>query len=90
MKQSYETDIILGDKYRDAQTGLEGTVTVVSFYQHGCERVNLETVKDGSVTDYGFDAPRLTHIESDKTATTSRTGGPAKGATARPEVPKRR
>lgn len=78
MKESYKTDIKLGERYRDEQTGIEGVATAVIFYQHGCERVDLETVVAGKIESYGFDSPRLTHIETRKKVTTPRTGGPAK------------
>lgn len=41
---SFKSDIKLGERYKDTQTGIEGTATAVSFYQYGCERVNLEAV----------------------------------------------
>lgn len=78
MKQSYKTDIKLGEKYKDEQTGIEGVATAIVFYQHGCERADLELVVSGEIKTYGFDAPRLTHVETGKVATTARTGGPAK------------
>ena len=77
-KQKYESDIILGDRYVDKQTGIEGTATAIHFYQYGCERVNLEAVVEGKIEEYSFDAPRLTHKATDKVATTTRTGGPEK------------
>lgn len=77
-KQTYKTDIKLGEKYRDDQTGIEGTATAVIFFQYGCERADLETVVNGKIETYGFDAPRLTHVETEKRATTKRTGGPAR------------
>ena len=79
-KQKYETDIQLGERYIDEQTGISGTATVVSFYQHGCERVSIEAVVNGEIKEYGFDAPRLTHAETGRQATTTRTGGPDRGA----------
>lgn len=79
-KPRYETDIRLGDRYVDKQTGIEGTATAVSFFQYGCERVSIETVVEGQIKEYGFDAPRLTHVETGQTATSTRTGGPEKGA----------
>lgn len=75
----YATDIRLGERYRDDQTGIEGVATVVSFYQHGCERVNIEVVTNGEIKDYGFDAPRLTHVESNRRAVSTATGGPERG-----------
>ncbi len=79
MKQSYKTDIILGGRYRDEQTGIEGTATAVSFYQFGCERVSLEAVVAGKIEEYGFDAPRLTHVKTGVRAESPRNGGPEKG-----------
>lgn len=61
---NYQTDIVLGVKYRDRQTGLEGTAVVVSFHQHACERVVLEGV-DAEGTDlklWEFDAVRLVSL----------------------------
>lgn len=74
----YVSDIVLGERYRDAQTGIEGTATAVHFYQYGCERVSLEAVVAGKIEEYGFDAPRLIHVESGKRATSTKTGGPEK------------
>lgn len=78
-KPKYETDIRLGERYIDKQTGIEGTATAVTFYQFGCERVSLENVTRGEIKDYGFDAPRLTHVATQQTAQTTRTGGPDRG-----------
>lgn len=77
-KQKYESDIELGKKYEDKQTGIKGTATAIIFYQHGCERVDLETVVAGKIESYGFDSPRLTSVETGEVATTTRKGGPAK------------
>lgn len=71
-----KTDIVLGDRYRDPITGLEGVATSVTWYLHACERVALEFLKDGEVKFEGFDAPRLIHVETDTQPTTTRTGGP--------------
>ena len=79
MKASYRTDVRLGQRYRDAQTGITGTATAVTFHQHGCERVSLESVVAGKIEEYGFDAPRLVHIETEAPVTAARVGGPAKG-----------
>ena len=84
-KLKYESDIKLGELYEDKQTGIKGHATGLFFYQHGCERVNIEVVVAGKIEEYSFDAPRLTHVETQKVATTTRTGGPAKGMTARPD-----
>lgn len=74
--QKYGTDIELGKRYRDPQTGVEGTATAVTFYQYACERVMIETVVAGKIEEYGFDAPRLVNLETQKRAKTERTGGP--------------
>jgi hypothetical protein len=76
---NYKTDIKLGERYRDDQTGTEGTATAITFYQHGCERASIEVVAREEIKEYGFDAPRLTHVSSGVRATTARTGGPARG-----------
>ena len=75
---TYKSDIVLGEKYRDEQTGIEGTATAVSFYQYGCERVNLEAVAQGKIEEYGFDAPRLTRVSTGAKAESPKTGGPDK------------
>lgn len=81
-KTKYESDIRLGERYEDKQTGIKGVATAVHFYQYGCERVNIEVMVAGKIEEYSFDAPRLTHIDTQKQATTTRTGGPAKHADA--------
>jgi hypothetical protein len=86
-KTSYDTDIRLGERYIDKQTGIQGTATAVTFFQHGCERVSIETVVNGEIKDYGFDSPRLTHVETQKQATTTRTGGPERGVSGRRQGP---
>ena len=77
-KQKYETDIKLGERYVDKQTGFEGIVTSITFYQHACERVALETydAQRREVKVEVFDSPRLTSVATGVTATTTRTGGP--------------
>ncbi|QIN79641.1 hypothetical protein GBA65_15150 [Rubrobacter marinus] len=86
----YGSDIVLGERYRDEQTGIEGTAISVHFYQHACERVALELVVDRKIEEYVFDAPRLTHIESGKKAETEKTGGPDRGERGvRPGIPPR-
>lgn len=72
----YKTDIKLGERYRDPQTGIEGVATAVTFYQFACERVMIETVVAGKIEDYGFDAPRLESVKTEKRARTKKPGGP--------------
>lgn len=82
-KTKYESDIVLGEKYRDTQTGIEGTAVMIGFYQHACERVVIETVVAGKIEEYGFDAPRMVHVETGQQAATEKTGGPGDGVTGR-------
>ena len=72
----YKTDVMLGEKYLDEQTGIEGTAVAVTFFQHACERVSLELVVAGKIEEYTFDAPRLTAVETGETMTASAPGGP--------------
>lgn len=85
---TYHSDITLGKRYRDPQTGITGTATAVYFFQYACERVALETVKsDGELKEYTFDAPRLETVEErPKRVRTDRTGGPGLGVTNNPTV----
>jgi hypothetical protein len=75
---SYESDIVVGEHYRDPQTGYEGVVTSVTFYQYACERIGLESydAERKEVKTEIFDAPRLVSVATGERATTSRTGGP--------------
>lgn len=83
-KQKFETDIKMGEKYRDEQTGIEGIATSVHFYQHACERVTLEYVHDQQgLLELTFDAPRLTSVTTGITAVTTKTGGPARAGERR-------
>lgn len=76
MSTKYESDIKLGELYIDKQTGIQGIATSIGFYQHACERVTIELVMGGELKEYTFDAPRLTNVRTNETATTTRTGGP--------------
>jgi hypothetical protein len=93
--EKYGSDIKLGEKYRDPQTGIVGTATAVYFFQYACERVQLEFVKtDGEMKEYVFDAPRLeTLTPVPKRARAERTGGPGSSVTdnasPRPSAPSR-
>jgi hypothetical protein len=76
MTTRFKTDVVLGDKYRDSITGLEGTATSVTFFLHACERVALEYIKEGKIEFEGFDAPRLIHVKTEVAPQTTRPGGP--------------
>lgn len=82
-KNTFKSDIVLGEKYRDTQTGYEGTAVAVYFFQYGCERITVESYDSErkTIKEMTFDAPRLEHIETGKRMTTEKTGGPDKAAT---------
>lgn len=75
-KTKYETDIVLGERYRDTQTGIEGVATAITFYQYSCERVCLETVINSKIEEYYFDVERVENMATMERATTEKTGGP--------------
>lgn len=89
-KTRLETDVVMGEKYRDPKTGIEGFVTGIHFYEYGCERVTLQVLNtQGELADYGFDAPRLERVSDGSTPQVKRTGGPARGIEARQALPGR-
>lgn len=76
---TFKTQIKLGEKYRDTQTGFVGVASAVFFFEHGCERVNLKGINfQGEVVEYVFDAPELEHVETAKKIklVTPKPGGP--------------
>lgn len=77
-KNSFASDIVMGERYVDKQTGYEGVATSVTFFQHACERVCIESYDSERrrVVEVIFDAPRLTHVETGVQAKTKRSGGP--------------
>lgn len=77
-ENDFKSDIVLGEKYIDKQTGYEGIATSVTFFQHACERVCIESYDTTrkQVIESVFDAPRLTHVETQKVAKVVKTGGP--------------
>jgi hypothetical protein len=73
----FETDISLGERYRDTATGFVGTATAVYFYLHACERVCLKGMNgQGEVVEYVFDAPEIEHAETNTRPVVTKTGGP--------------
>lgn len=77
-KETYKSDLKLGEKVRDEQTGYEGVVTSITFFQHACERVCVETydATRKQVHTEVFDAPRLVKVSNGQKATVVKTGGP--------------
>ena len=84
MKQTYKSDLKLGEKYRDNTTNIEGTLISIHFYEHACERGTLRYVDgDRNVQEVSFDAPELVEVKTQRVATTTRPGGPARSTGAR-------
>jgi len=84
-KKDYKSDVVLGDRYRDEQTGYEGVATSIHFYQHACERVTIEAydAERKDVRELTFDAPRLVHIKTGKVAKADKGGGPERAGEKR-------
>ena len=88
---TFKTNIVLGDRYRDDQTRIEGIAASIHFYQFACERVTLECIKaDGDLQELTFDAPRLTSLTvqpleepKQKKGKTTKPGGPARAGETR-------
>lgn len=75
----YDSDLVMGERYKDNTTGIEGTLVSLHFYEHACERGTLRYVdNDMNVQEVSFDAPELVHIETNVAATATRPGGPAR------------
>lgn len=84
MKQSYKSDLKLGEKYRDNTTGLEGTLIAVHFYEHACERGTLRYVnRQQEMVEQSFDAPELVNVASGRLSAVDRPGGPRRAEGAR-------
>lgn len=84
--ETYRSDVVLGKRYRDNQTGLEGVATSLHFYEHACERVTLEGISrdSGGLMEFTFDAPRLVSVDEPKRALAQlKTGGPERATGAR-------
>lgn len=76
----------LGEEYVDEHTGYRGRATSITYYEYGCERVGLESIKDGAVLVEVFDIPRLRHADTlaqAQSVSAAKTGGD------RPSVGKR-
>lgn len=61
----YHSDIVRGGRYRDVDTQFEGVAVAVTFYRHGCERVQLRTMVSHVPVEHWFDAPTLERIDVD-------------------------
>jgi hypothetical protein len=87
-KTTYKSDIVLGDTYRDDQTGFVGVATAAYFFQYGCERIQVEAFDKTTqnIRTNTFDAPRLTNMVTGKKATVDRNGGPGDPNEGRPSI----
>lgn len=76
---NYKSEVKLGKRYRDTDTGFEGVAGSVTFYQHGCERVVLKgTNLQGELKEYSFDVPEVELVETGERLKVleEKTGGP--------------
>lgn len=90
-KTTYETSIVLGQRYEDIQTGIVGVATAITFHQYACERVMIEYVHpQKGLDELMFDAPRLISVETGERATSEKTGGPDHRATGGRDAAMRR
>lgn len=76
---TFNTEVELGQKYRDTATGFEGTASAIYFFQHGCERVALKALNgNGELVESVFDAPELEQLTSGRKVNLleKKSGGP--------------
>jgi hypothetical protein len=87
--ETYKSDIILGERYRDKATGIEGKATAVYFFEHACERVAIRYAHDGDIKEATFDAPEVELVSTGVTPVQQKTGGPDRGPASRGSVTRR-
>lgn len=76
--ETYRSDIVLGEQYRETSTGVVGKAVCLAFFEHACERVTLRYLHDGDVKEASFDAPEVERVSTGKTPVQQATGGPAR------------
>jgi hypothetical protein len=59
---NYESEIVLGETYRDQHTKYQGVAIAITFYEHACPRVSIRCLVDHKVVDQVFDAPHLVPV----------------------------
>ena len=82
----YETDVRLGETYRDEHTGFEGRATAITFWENGCTRVCLEAAAlkdDGTLKEAWIDEQRVEGV-----APKAKAGGPRPVESSRPSLPR--
>lgn len=83
--ETYRSDLVLGQDYRDKGTGITGKLVVLAFFEHACERGTLRYLDaDRRVQEVSFDAPELIHVVTEVAARQQKTGGPDRGGASRP------
>jgi hypothetical protein len=76
---TFRTELKLGERYRDINTGFEGTCSSITFFAHGCERLALKGMNNqGDIVEYAFDAPEVESVTTAKPIRVieAKTGGP--------------
>ncbi len=76
--ETYRSDVVLGQKYREKSTGLVGKAVCIAFFEHACERVTLRYLHDGDLKEASFDAPEVESLETQRTPVQQATGGPVR------------
>jgi hypothetical protein len=76
--ETYKSDIILGENYKEKSTGVIGKAVCVAFFEHACERVTLRYLHDGDIKEASFDAPEVELLLTGQTPVQQATGGPVR------------
>ena len=87
----YESQIILGRKYRHRRSGTEGWATSITFFENACERVILESYERNKLTGKlttteSFDSVELVDAETGDDVSTAKPGGPEREIASRREA----
>ena len=89
-RETYRSDLVLGERYQDKGTGIMGKLVAIAFYEHACERGTLRYLDaNQQMQEVSFDAPEMVHVASGVAATERKTGGPDRGGVSR-STPARR
>lgn len=75
----YESDIVLGDTYRDQVSGWKGVATAVYFYLNKCVRVSIDASdENGKPKGFIFDAEQIMRVPETPSVRTDAvaSGGP--------------
>jgi hypothetical protein len=72
-----ELGIEFGKQYRDKPSGIVGRATAFYQYEHGCEHVVLEYVKEGEIKSITVEVPRVEAVAGPPVGKVEKPGGPA-------------